>query len=222
VTSAQPPWRPEAPPPPPPPPPPGGGGTSGFAIASLVFGIIGGIPLGIAFGIVALVRIKQRRQSGTGMAIAGITLSCLWLLAIGAIVIVALSTDAERDAGGRVEETGSESVFELRVGDCMNDLEETTFELAVEVTPCGEPHDGEAIAEFDMPEGDWPGMTAVTAAADERCGAALDSAAASAPRGLELEAFYFHPTEQSWDRGDRKVLCIALFPEPHRGALGPE
>lgn len=53
----------------------------------------------------------------------------------------------------------SESVFDLRAGDCMNNLE-------------------------------------------------------------EIEAFYFHPTEQSWQtQDDRTVLCIALFPRPRRGAL---
>jgi hypothetical protein len=63
--------------------------TNGFAIASLVFGIIGGVPLGIIFGIVGLVRAKTVR-SGKAMAWIGIVLSVLWavpltiLIAIGA------------------------------------------------------------------------------------------------------------------------------------------
>jgi Domain of unknown function (DUF4190) len=84
----------QLPPPPPPPssPPPGGaygGGysaqkkTNGFAIASLVLGIIpccNGI-LAIIFGFVAKNQIKQSggTQSGDGMATAGIVLGFAWL-----------------------------------------------------------------------------------------------------------------------------------------------
>ena len=50
--------------------------TSGFAIASLVFGIIGGVLLGAVFGIVALVKIRGNPQlRGKGMAIAGLVLN---------------------------------------------------------------------------------------------------------------------------------------------------
>ncbi len=55
--------------------------TSGLAIASLIFGIIGGPVLAIPFGLVARRRI--RRSDGTlggkGLATAGIVLSCAWL-----------------------------------------------------------------------------------------------------------------------------------------------
>ena len=63
--------------------------TNGFAVASLIFGIIGGVPLGIIFGIIGLVRAKTV-LSGKAMAWIGIVLSVLWavpltiLIAIGA------------------------------------------------------------------------------------------------------------------------------------------
>lgn len=81
------------PPPPPPPPPPGGfqpsggsaarSGTNGFAVASLVLGIIpcfNGI-LAIIFGFVAKNQIKQSggTQGGDGMATAGIVLGFIWI-----------------------------------------------------------------------------------------------------------------------------------------------
>lgn len=93
---------------PPPPPPPGGAWaqppsgysaqkTNGFAIASLVLGIIpccNGI-LAIVFGFVAKNQIKQSggTQGGDGMATAGIVLGFAWLVgtlllyAVGAIDI---------------------------------------------------------------------------------------------------------------------------------------
>ena len=63
-------------------PPAPSGGTNGFAVASLIFGILGGILFSVVFGIVALGQIKRRNQSGKGMAVAGLVLSGVWLLVI--------------------------------------------------------------------------------------------------------------------------------------------
>jgi Domain of unknown function (DUF4190)/Septum formation len=188
--------------------------TSGFAIASLVFGIIGGILLSVIFGIVALRRIRTRHLKGRGLAIAGLILSGLWALLIAVGVIVAVATDAERDPSGRVREGGTESVFDLRVGDCVNDLEETTMEVSVDVVPCSQPHDAEIISSFEFPAGDYPGEDRIFRVADRRCSRDLD-AVAGAPG---LEPFYFYPTERSWGTGDRQVHCIALFSQPRRGS----
>lgn len=188
--------------------------TSGFAIASLVFGIIGWVLLGVIFGIVALRRIRTRNLKGRGMAIAGLVLSGLWTLLIAVVVIVSLATDAERDPSGRVREAGSESVFDLRVGDCANDLEETAMEVSVDVVPCSQPHDAEVISSFELPGGDYPGDDSIFGVADRRCSREL-AALAGAQR---LEPFYFYPTEQSWRLGDRQVICIALSPQPRRGS----
>jgi Septum formation/Domain of unknown function (DUF4190) len=179
-----------------------------------VFGIIGGILLSVIFGIVALRRIRTRNLKGRGLAIAGLVLSGLWTLLIAVVVIVALANDAERDPSGRVREAGTESVFDLRVGDCVNDVEETTVEVAVEVVPCSQPHDAEVISGFELPGGDYPGEDSIFRAADRRCSRELD-AVAGAPGG---EPFYFYPTEQSWGNGDRQVNCVALFSQPRRGS----
>lgn len=211
---------PEAPRPPQYPPPAPQGKTSGFAIASFVFGLIGGVILSVVFGIIALRRISRRGLRGRGFAIAGLVLSGLWTLLIATIVAVALLTGAERDAQGRVTDSGSESVFDLRTGDCMNDLAETAVELSVDVTPCGGPHDAEVVSEFSLTESTWPGLPFVARQAERRCPQEVESASAGAPRPDEIETFYFHPTEESWDQtNDRAVLCVAIFPSPRRGAL---
>ena len=67
--------------------------TNGFAIASLILGILGGVPLSVIFGIIALNQIKRSRQGGRGMAIAGLVLSGLWTLLIIAIVVLAIVFD---------------------------------------------------------------------------------------------------------------------------------
>ena len=222
-TGNTPPWPgPEAPPVPqaPPPVPPQQGKTSGFAIASFAFGLIGGVILSVVFGIIGLRRIKRRGLRGKGFAVAGLVLSGVWTLLIVVVLVIAFATDADRDTTGQVTDSGSESVFDLRVGDCMKDLEETDAQLTVDVMPCAEPHDAEAVSQFHLPDGDWPGMPAMTREATRRCLDEVGSAATGAPRVEEIEAFYLHPTEESWQRqDDRTVLCIALYPQPRTGGL---
>jgi hypothetical protein len=54
--------------------------TNGFAIASLVFGIISGILLAVIFGIIALVQIGTTGQKGRGMAIGALAVTGGWVL----------------------------------------------------------------------------------------------------------------------------------------------
>ena len=63
-------------------------GTDGFAIAALVFGILGGW-LSLAFGPIALSRIKKSGARGRGMALAGIWLGAAWIVG-GILLAIAL------------------------------------------------------------------------------------------------------------------------------------
>ncbi|MBI4259673.1 MAG: DUF4190 domain-containing protein [Actinobacteria bacterium] len=58
--------------------------TNGFAVASLVFGIIGGVLFALIFGYVAKGQIDRSggAQGGRGMAVAGIALGWAWLALI--------------------------------------------------------------------------------------------------------------------------------------------
>lgn len=64
--------------------------TSGWAIASLVLGIVGGVVLSVIFGIVALGKIRDTGQKGRGMAIAGIVLSGVWVVVLVLAVVTNL------------------------------------------------------------------------------------------------------------------------------------
>lgn len=52
--------------------------TNGWAIASLIFGIIGGIPLALIFGIIGLVKAGAYR-SGKVLSVIGIVLALIWI-----------------------------------------------------------------------------------------------------------------------------------------------
>jgi heme/copper-type cytochrome/quinol oxidase subunit 2 len=73
--------------------------TNGFAIASLVFGIIGGVLLALVFGYIALSQIRRSggRQGGRGLALAGVTLGWVWLGIV--IILVAVNAGSSTTTG---------------------------------------------------------------------------------------------------------------------------
>jgi Domain of unknown function (DUF4190)/Septum formation len=184
-------------------------GTNGFAIAALIFGIIGGALLGIIFGFVALSQIKKSGQGGRGMAIAGLVLSGVWILAVTAIAIIAISTSASRDEGGQITSGGSVSAGALKVGDCVNNLRDSTSLLSLPAVPCSQPHEGEVFAVFDLPAGPYPGLDAVNEKVTDECTARLAAYSPSAGVDGRFGLFSVYPQRQNWNAGDREVSCLA-------------
>ncbi|HEU4424240.1 MAG TPA: DUF4190 domain-containing protein [Pilimelia sp.] len=193
-----------------PPPKPG---TNGFAIASLVLGVIGGVLLSVIFGILALVQIRKQPQGGKGLAITGLVLSGLWLALIVVVGVVAIVTSASRDWSGQINSGGSVAVDELAVGDCVNGLTESGEITDLPAVPCAEPHEGEVFAIFDLSGSKWPGDQAVADEAERSCGERFDSYVADPDRGDSLQLYFLRPTARSWRLGDHGVTCIALDPE---------
>jgi Domain of unknown function (DUF4190) len=71
--------------------------TSGFAIVSLILGLVGGGILAVVFGHLAKREIRQTGKQGSGMATAGLWLgyitSAFWILIWIAVIGGAMSTD---------------------------------------------------------------------------------------------------------------------------------
>ncbi|MET0713087.1 MAG: DUF4190 domain-containing protein [Jiangellaceae bacterium] len=206
----------------PPPPgylPPEEQRTNGFAIASLVFGIISGILLAVIFGIIALVQIPKKNQKGKGMAIAGLVLAGVWTLIWVALIVVVVMTSADRDAAtGEITEGGDVSTLSLEVGDCVNDLEESEAVASLPAVPCDQPHEGEVFALFDLPEGDYPNEAELIDQAETGCVDRLMVYAPEAAQDPALGLFYFYPLESSWP-ADRQVVCIAAAAETTTGSI---
>ncbi len=205
-------------------PPPGYGqppkpGTNGFAIAALVLGIIGGAVLSVIFGLVALSQIRRTGQSGRGMAIAGLVLSGVWLLAIAVAASVAIVSSASRDTGGQITSGGSVSATSVQVGDCLGTLADATRVTSLSAVPCAQPHEGEVFAVFDLPPGDYPGVTAVTEQVESQCTERFAGYAPAAAQDPSLGLYYLYPFEQNWRAGDREAVCIATTTTPRTGSL---
>lgn len=117
------------------------------------------------------------------------------------------------EESGEIVESSDASVFSLRVGDCLSDTadEEVT---SVPTVPCAEPHDNEAYATTQLPDGDYPGEDAVATAGDTYCYEQFPTFVGMAYEESALEYSTMLPTQVSWEQGDdREVLCLVYSPE---------
>jgi hypothetical protein len=183
-------------------------GTNGFAIVSLVLSLCGGGLLGLIFGIIALVQTKRTGQKGRGLAIAGVTISSIYFVAIAIAVTVSLLSGASRDASGQISDSGSVSINDLKVGDCVESLREGTA-YAVTAVPCAQPHHAEVFAKFALTGSSYPGDTSVSSQAESGCSTRLDNYSSSAVDDEALDIYYFPPSRQSWS-SDKTVICLVV------------
>ncbi len=196
-----PPGHPQAPP-----------STNGFAIASLIFGLLGGVLLSVIFGIVALRQIPRYGQKGKRLAVAGLVLSGLWLVLIVVGVVWAITSGAQRDVSGEITGGGDISLAEIEFGDCLTGLQEDDAVLSVAAVPCRQSHEGEVFAIFDLDAGRWEGVEAVASQAERGCLERMEQKFPDLYADESVEVFFFHPTEDSWRIDDRQVACVALPP----------
>ena len=125
--------------------------------------------------------------------------------------------EATRDEAGAVASEGSVDAFSVKLGDCLNEPipAGTALQEVEEVAaaPCGQPHDGEVYAVFDLPDGDFPGDDAVGKAGEERCVADFEGFIGMPYDDSALEFFTYQPTEASWEtQDDREIVCVVVDP----------
>ncbi|MEU9788920.1 DUF4190 domain-containing protein [Streptomyces phaeochromogenes] len=187
--------------------------VNGLAIAALVLGILCFLPLvGLILGFFALAQIRRKGERGKGMAIAGMILSGIG----AAILALALATggaaefwDGFQEGAREASENGA--TFSVDEGECFDtpggSLEGMAYD--VDTVSCDEEHDGEVFANFRMASGSYPGDSAITEAADDKCytlqyAYAMDTWAI--PENVDI--YYFTPTRDSWSLGDREISCL--------------
>jgi putative regulator of septum formation len=124
----------------------------------------------------------------------------LWTMKIALVAAVALVVSAACASG---------NVFELKVGQCFDDPENMDVVSDVELIDCDKPHDNEVYALFDMPEGDFPGVSAVETAALDGCYDAFEPYVGIDYASSALDFNWLSPTSDSWENGDQEIICIA-------------
>ena len=142
----------------------------------------------------------------------------VWVLVAVAVGLVALLVAAAavfllaRDRG--VTEAGA-----LRSGECLVEVPDSSRVLYVKTVECDQTHQGEVFAVLRLPDGNFPGESAVVEYTD-RCAPALAEYAPDAIDDAAIDLFVLYPTADSWQRGDRTVTCIAVSANPSTGRLG--
>ncbi|MGW6705748.1 DUF4190 domain-containing protein [Streptomyces sp. NPDC054956] len=233
--SNQPPHLRPAPPPPPPPyghpygQPYGPPALNGFAFASLLVGLLCFPPLGIVFGVVALVQIAKKGERGRALAVSGLVVSLLMSVVMVVTVAWAAGTVFDRArAMGALEpyedvEGELTDIDDMRAGDCFNVpggdlLDEDPFVYRI---ACTEVHDAEVTSSTTLSGARFPGADEMKKSMTESCWRAQDAYAMDTwALPAYAEMFYFAPSHGSWSDGDRRVLCvIGTADEEHRGSL---
>ncbi|OOB90211.1 septum formation family protein [Rathayibacter sp. VKM Ac-2630] len=120
------------------------------------------------------------------------------------------------EESGEITEGGTTDVFQLRVGDCLNDelTEEATEVTDVPTLPCTEPHSYEVFQNITMAEADeYPGEEATTQQAEDECVVAYDAFVGLTYQESKYDFSYYYPTAESWAGGDRTINCLITDPE---------
>ncbi|HSM02833.1 MAG TPA: septum formation family protein [Acidimicrobiia bacterium] len=104
-------------------------------------------------------------------------------------------------------DSGRTSVLELGVGDCFNDEGLEDEITVVPTVACSEPHDLEVYFAYSMTNSVYPGLDAALNAATQECFEEFEPFVGLDYFESELDFFSMVPTQQSWDQGDREVLC---------------
>lgn len=184
-------------------------GTNGFAIASLILGILSVVLLSVIFGIIALRQIKRTGQSGRGMAIAGLVISGVWVLAFAALITLAVVFD-----------DGSVRATSIKTGDCIADTPADGANVTrLPKVSCDDPHEGEVYAMIRVTGDTFPGQTAMQSEYEQRCVSELDSYAPDAANDPKISSFLLYPSRETWDAGDRDVACIAITNDKRTGSI---
>ena len=96
-------------------------------------------------------------------------------------------------------------VFRLRAGECVNFAPAGVSSPTV--VPCGQPHDAEIYARFELAGRRWPGTTAVGAQARQGCTVRLSGYLNPQLATSVLAESYVFPDQGAWNVGERTVIC---------------
>jgi hypothetical protein len=97
------------------------------------------------------------------------------------------------------------TAFDLEAGQCLNEPDSEEV-VDVEIVGCSEPHDLEVYLTAELPDQVFDAADIDEASLDI-CLDAFDGFVGTAYADSELDIYYLIPSEDSWQDGDREVVC---------------
>ncbi|WP_461023119.1 DUF4190 domain-containing protein [Thalassiella azotivora] len=185
---------------------PPAGPTSGTAVAALVTGVLGLVPVALALGTVALVRIRRSGAAGTGFAVGGMVAAAAWTV-VGALVAVAFLGFSDLDdpwppAGPAAV------VADLDVGDCYT--LPGRGQTSATAVPCSSPHDGEVYHRWTLTPSASSSEDDLRWQADDRCWSRFASYVGTAWEDSELSYEYYLADPAERADGVRDATCVVV------------
>ena len=144
---------------------------------------------------------------------------------LGGALLLALALAAgacggdDEDAGdGDSTETTSpeaedETVFDLEIGDCL--AADPTGEQPVSEVPtveCAEPHSSEVFHTVEIDASELPSEAEVEGIVQDECFVEFESFVGVSYEQSALEVIWLQPTAESWELGDRELVCMVTDP----------
>ncbi len=137
-------------------------------------------------------------------------------LLIGISWAAALAWADKTSDSAQIGDTGSMSAAQVVPGMCLEQVGDDGDVRDVVVVSCHEPHRAEVFTKMNFDLAKYPGASEVTSQALDYCRDRLEGVI---PEGATWVAWT--PSEQSWSRGDREALCVAVFNESVSEPLSP-
>lgn len=194
--------------------PPPSRALAGWALVLAVIPCLLGWLVSVPLAITALVKSRDGRDHGKGMAIAALVIVPCWTV-LGVIAVVATfdlsdyDQQANRGSDGGIETSEEIHFTQLRIGDCFEvpDLKGSIF--TVDAVPCSRAHQAEVYARFEMASGKFPGTKRVQVDAQGACARRFKPFVGSDPMKTQLDVVTLYPLEQSWEQ-NRYVICSVI------------
>lgn len=129
-------------------------------------------------------------------------------LALASLALAGVLTGCGAPAVDPGAVTAAGDVFTLAVGHCLDDAAASGEVTSVPIVDCAAPHDSEVFARTEVAGDEFPGADALDAELVAFCQgeAFTDFVGIPFPDSRYVTGGYY-PTEASWARGDRELLC---------------
>ena len=139
-------------------------------------------------------------------------------IGLGVLAVVLLGGLAAAVVAFVVATKGKVVATNVAAGDCITDVPNGTLVQTVPKVSCDQPHAGEAYAVLTMPDGNYPGQSAINEW-QNKCPGELESYSANAVNDESIGVFVLYPTAETWAQGDRAIVCIATTDDKRTGSL---